>query len=303
MPTASYALPYGVAAPGGRLPDSTRIGGVQLQVADLARSINYYQAVLGFRVISRSNTRVVLGSMGAAENPPLLELIELPGARPVPRRGRLGLYHFAVLLPDRPSLGRFLAHLGTIGVRAGSADHLVSEATYLTDPDGLGIEVYADRARHMWRIENRQPAMASEPLDVQSLLLAAGDIPWTGLPAGTTIGHVHLSVGDLQLAEDFYHNGLGFDKVVWNYPGALFLSAGGYHHHVGTNTWAADAPRATEQDARLLEWSLVLPTRDDVARVARRLAEMGAPVVEDAGGWVATDPWGTQVRIATESRV
>jgi catechol 2,3-dioxygenase len=303
VPTATYALPYGFAAPGGRLPDATRIGGVQLQVADLARSINYYQTVLGFRVISHSNAQAVLGSMGAAENPPLVELIALPGARPVPRRGRLGLYHFAVLLPDRPSLGRFLAHLRTNGIRAGSADHLVSEAIYLTDPDGLGIEVYADRARHTWRIENRQPAMASEPLDVQSLLLAAGDVPWNGLPAGTTIGHVHLSVGDLQQAEVFYHNGLGFDKVVWSYPGALFLSAGGYHHHVGTNTWAADSPRATEQDARLLEWSLVLPTRDDVTRVAHRLARMGAPVVEDAGGWVATDPWGTQVRIATESRV
>jgi catechol 2,3-dioxygenase len=270
---------------------------VRLQVSDLARSIDYYQTVLGFRVISGSAERAVLGAMGDDEA--LLELNELAGAHPLPPRGRLGLYHFAILLPDRASLGRFIGHLRTIGAAPGTSDHLVSEAVYLRDPDGLGIEVYADRPRHTWRIENQQVAMATEPLDVESLLLAAGDTPWTGFPAGTRIGHVHLTVGDLREAERFYHAGLGLDKVVWSYPGALFLSAGGYHHHVGTNTWAAAAPRASEDDARLLDWSLVLPSHADAARVARRLADRGERVEEDGSGWVAADPWGTRVRIVS----
>lgn len=255
----------------------------------------YYQTVLGFRLASRSDHRAVLAAQN--DDRALIELHERSGARPVPPRGRLGLYHFAILLPDRASLGRFIAHLGAIGVRAGSADHLVSEAIYLTDPNGLGIEVYADRPRNTWRIDGRQLAMATDRLDTQSLLQAAGSIPWSGMPSGTTIGHVHLSVGDLDEAENFYHAGLGFDRMAWSYPGALFLSAGGYHHHIGTNTWAVGAPTAGDPDARLLEWTLVLPDRSDAADIAQRLAAAGHAVLEDRSEWVAVDPWGTRVRI------
>ena len=160
------------------------------------------------------------------------------------RGGQLGLYHFAILLPDRAALGRFVAHLARIGERAGASDHLVSEALYLSDPDGLGIEVYADRPRATWRYDGqRQLAMDTRPLDLNSLVQAAGGEPWTGMPAGTVMGHVHLHVGDIERAAAFYHAALGLDKVVWSYPGALFLSAGGYHHHVGLNTWAG--PGAT----------------------------------------------------------
>jgi catechol 2,3-dioxygenase len=186
------------------------------------------------------------------------------------------------------------------------SDHLVSEALYLTDPDGLGIEVYADRPRSEWKLQDRQLAMASNPLDVQNLIAAANGERWTGMPAGTVVGHVHLYVSDIDQAAAFYHEGLGLDKIVWNYPGALFMSAGGYHHHLGTNTWAAGAPRAEENDARLLEWTVLVPSLEDAAAAAGSISSAGYSVEgfgkDDGTGsesWVATDPWGTRVRLTS----
>ena len=285
---------YGIAPPGYRLPAATRLGKVVLQIANLDRSVEYYRRVVGFSLLERAGDRA---SLGPSTGPVLLELHERTGARPVPRRGLLGLYHFAILLPGREALARFLRHLGEVGEHAGMSDHLVSEAIYLTDPDGLGIEVYADRPRESWQSVDRQVVMATNPLDVQSLLSVAGDEPWTGLPEGTVIGHVHLFVGAIEPAARFYHDGLGFDKIVWNYPGALFLSAGGYHHHLGTNTWAAGAPPASPEDARLLEWEVLVPEADDAARALASIASQEAPVERDATGGVARDPWGTAVRI------
>jgi catechol 2,3-dioxygenase len=211
------------------------------------------------------------------------------------------LYHFAILLPDRASLGRLISHLATIGVYAGMSDHFVSEAIYLQDPDGLGIEVYADRPRSEWRSTDRQLAMTTNPLDVADVVRAGGDAPWTGAPAGTVIGHVHLYVRDLDEASAFYHEALGLDKVVWGYPGALFMSAGGYHHHLGTNTWAAAAPLATDDDARLLDWEIVVPDAASVAHAAESLESHGADVRRDGVVVVARDPWGTQVRVTAEA--
>ena len=247
------------------------------------------------RVLSQDASSAALGADGA--DAPLVELRGLPGARPVPRRGRLGLYHFAILLPDRASLGRFVRHLAAIGEYAGMSDHLVSEAVYLTDPDGLGIEVYADRPRSTWRHENGQLLMATDPLDVQSLVAASGGTPWTTMPAGTSMGHVHLFVDDLARAEGFYHNGLGFDKMVWSYPGALFMAAGGYHHHLGTNTWAASAPRAEDGDARLLEWVIQMPDAVAIRDATLSLENAGHPVEWSDGSPVVADPWGTRVRL------
>jgi catechol 2,3-dioxygenase len=293
-------LAYGIAPPNFRLPEETHLGRVVLQVADLTRSIDYYERVLGLRVLTREGGRAVLGAHG--HDRPLVELRERPGARPVPRRGRLGLYHYALLLPDRQSLGRFVAHLEEIGAYAGMSDHFVSEAIYLTDPDGLGIEIYADRPRSAWRHEGRQLAMTTIPLDVDDLLRAARDsgegMRWTGMPPGTVLGHVHLYVDDLHRAESFYHVGLGLDKVVWSYSGALFMSAGGYHHHLGTNTWATGAPMADADDARLVEWEMFVPTAEQAADAARNLETAAESVVRsDGGAWVATDPWGTVLRI------
>jgi catechol 2,3-dioxygenase len=187
-----------------------------------------------------------------------------------------------------------------IGARAGASDHLVSEALYLRDPDGLGIEVYVDRPRSSWRTIDRQIQMDTTPLDLGSLVQAAGDAPWLGMPFGTSVGHVHLHVGDLDQAADFYHAALGLDKIVWSYPGALFLSAGGYHHHLGVNTWAgATAPLPAEDDARLLDWRIELPHVDDVNATVASLQAAGYPAVATQEGWRATDPWGTSFVLAT----
>jgi catechol 2,3-dioxygenase len=293
---------YGVAPQGFRLPEGTRLGPVRLQVADLERSLEFYHEVLGLRALEREGTNASLGTQDATE--PLVELRARPGARPAPRRGALGLYHFAILLPDRPSLGRFLRHLGEGGAHAGAADHLVSESLYLQDPDNLGIEVYADRPRSAWRRVGRELMMASDPLDAPGLIQAAGTDPWEGAPAGTSVGHVHLHVGDLELAAAFYSEALGFDRMVWHYPGALFLAAGGYHHHLGTNTWASSAaPPAAEGDARLLEWTLSLPDEASVAQAGKSLRRAGFAAEEGQLGaspaLVTRDPWGTQVRVAS----
>ena len=286
---------FGTAPAGYRLPADIRLGVVRLQIADLARSIAWYADVLGFRVLDRAPGRAVLGE---ADGVPLLELAERAGARPAPRRGRLGLYHFAVLLPDRASLGRLLEHLGRIGAYAGSADHLVSEALYLTDPDGLGVEVYADRPRSSWSVAGGELVMATDPLDVAGVLAAGGGVTWSGLPAGTTVGHVHLHVGDLEAAARFYHHGLGLDAVVRSYPGALFLSAGGYHHHLGLNTWAgASAASPGPADARLLEWTIE-QRAPDVEAAAASLAAAGYAVEWSGADALVNDPWGTTLRLA-----
>lgn len=299
MNTSDNSPPVGIPPPEYRLPAATRLGRVRLQVADLARSIAFYEDLIGLRVLDAPDECAVLGAQG--DDTPLVELVEQPGTRPVPRRGRLGLYHVAFLLPERAALGRFVRHLAEAYIQSsGMSDHRVSEAVYLRDPDGLGIEVYADRPRAKWSCDaDGQIAMTTEPLDLGPLVEAAGDVPWTGAPAGTAVGHVHLHVGDLDRAAVFYHEALGFDKTVWSYPGALFLSAGGYHHHLGTNTWAGDAPPADPDDARLLEWTLVLPAPGDVDAVLRSLKSAGYAASRNERGGRVTDPWGTVLRLTT----
>ncbi len=275
-----------------RLPAETHLGRVRLQVADLDRSIRYYQQVLGLRLLHRHASEAVLGDQ--VSEIPLIEFRERPGANPVRRRGHLGLFHFAILLPDRAALGRLLRHLASIDAQVGASDHLVSEALYLHDPDGLGIEVYADRARSTWVRRDGEMVVETKPLDIESVLAAGGTAPWTGMPAGTVMGHMHLHVGALETAAAFYGDALGLEPTVWSYPGALFLSAGGYHHHLGTNIWAGDdAPRPGDNDARLLEWELVLPDREAVVAAAQRLEAAGHVVTHSGDGTRVTDPWGT----------
>lgn len=298
-PSPQPATPgsYGQAPRGHRLPDGTRLGMVRLQVASLERSVAFYEQVLGLHVREQDATSAVLAA--GTNGQPLVALHERTGARPARDRAHLGLYHFAILLPDRAALGAFVRHLATRGVRAGAADHLVSEAFYLADPDGLGIEVYADRPRDTWRRVGAELMMATDPVDVASLVAAAGDVPWSGMPAGTVIGHVHLHVGDIARAGEFYGDALGFDRMVWRYPGALFLGAGGYHHHLGTNTWAGRGATAPEDDdARLLEWTIELPTPADVEAAASSVRRAGFAVdVRNDGSVLARDPWGTAVRL------
>lgn len=283
-----------------RLPPELKLGPVRLQVADLERSRDYYTGVLGMRPLEERSPSSTVTVMGAADGTALVELRERPAATAVPPGGRLGLYHFALLLPDRQALGRFAHHLGKVEERAGASDHLVSEAFYLNDPDGLGIEVYADRARETWRYQDGQLVMDTRPLDIRSLLLASGGDEWTGMPPGTRVGHLHLHVNDLSRAEAFYRYGLGFQPTVWSFPGALFLSAGGYHHHLGLNTWAAAAPLAGADDARLLEWQLIVPAYSDASAAAENMRKHGFEVTGDDDGYLTRDPWGVCLRIRTE---
>ena len=261
---------YGEAPRGFRLPDATRLGAVTLQVSSLGRSIDWYERVLGLEVRARDDGRASLAARDGGST--LVELRERPGAHAMTQRGRLGLYHFAILLPDRAALGRFVRHLGDTGVRAGAGDHLVSEALYLQDPDGLGIEVYADRPRDAWRRVGRELMMATDPVDVRALVAAAAA---------------------------FYSDALGFDRMVWSYPQALFFGAGGYHHHLGTNTWAGPgARRAADDDARLIEWIIALPAAGDVDAAVASLERAGHAVERASdGSATARDPWGTTARL------
>lgn len=290
---------YGTPPPGYRLPAAARTGTVRLQVSDLDRSLAFYEGLLGLKVIDRAGDGARLGA--ANTDRALLELRAGAG-RQTSRRGRLGLYHFAVLLPDRSALGSLLGHLLAQGVQPGAADHLVSEALYLQDPDDLGVELYRDRPRAEWSARGREIAMATDPLDAAGLVSAADGAQWGGMPEGTTIGHVHLHVGDIDAAKSFYHDALGFDITVSTYPGALFMAAGGYHHHLGVNTWAGrHAVSPAEHEPQLLSWDLVFPTADDVAAAADSLSRSGCAVTpEEVGGSVAYDPWRTPVRLVPE---
>lgn len=291
--------PYGMASAGYRLPDATRLGAVHLQVADLGRSVAYYSDVIGLRVVHAVSGVAELAAYD--DDRRLVVLHERRGAAPVPPQGRLGLFHVAILLPDRPSLGRFLAHLAEIGEAPGMSDHYVSEAIYLTDPDGLGLEIYVDRPRVQWAHQQRQLSMATVALDVRAVIAAGDGAAWHGAPAGTSIGHVHLHVGDLAGASAFYHEMLGMDRMVWEYPGALFLAAGGYHHHVGTNTWARHAESARADEAHLMEWTIEVPVLADVEAVAASAVAHHVSVVRDGAAIVLRDPWGTTVRIRADS--
>jgi catechol 2,3-dioxygenase len=286
-------LPYGVPPPAFRLPDAAHPGTVHLQVSDLQRSVAYYERVLGLRAQGVTESSAALIAHGGERA--LVTLRTAPGVTRA-RRGAFGLYHFAILLPDRAALGRFAAHVDALGVRVAMADHLVSEALYLWDPDGLGIEVYADRPRESWQRRDRELAMTTDPLDVESVIAAARGEIWTGAPEGTVMGHVHLHVGDLDEAEAFYHRALGFDKTVWSYPGALFMSAGGYHHHVATNVWSS-GPSAVPNEARLLEWELMVESQAETDAASHSLRDAGYDVEKTGDGISAADPWGTRVRI------
>src|SRR5690242_6744305 len=194
---------------------------------------------MGLRSVTQDGDVVRLAAEPDA--PALVELVGRPDAPVRPPRST-GLFHLAVLVPSRLELARALRRVAAAGWRfTGASDHLVSEALYLHDPEGNGIEIYRDRPREEWRYEGGELQMATIPLDLEGVV---GELPSdeetdAGMPSGTRIGHVHLNVSDLGPAEEYYEHRLGFDVVVRSYPGALFVSAGGYHHHIGMNTWTS----------------------------------------------------------------
>ncbi|MGI8827158.1 MAG: VOC family protein [Chloroflexota bacterium] len=271
---------------------ATEVGLLSLTVADLTRSVAFYRDAIGFAVLDRDTAEATLGAGGA----PLLLLKEHPDAAPWPRdtQSHTGLYHFAILLPARADLGCWLAHWLELGLSMpGQGDHLVSEALYLEDPDGNGIEIYRDRPRDQWQWNNGQVRMGVDPVDVRGLLSEAerSGEPWNGLAAGTRLGHVHLQVGDIAPAEKFYHDILGFDVIV-RMPAALFVSAGGYHHHIGMNTWhsrgAGPAPIGT---AGLRFFTINLPSEEARQAVLDRIQSAGLQTRQSGEDIAVQDPW------------
>jgi catechol 2,3-dioxygenase len=259
-----------------QLPAATRIGHVHLRVANLNKSLAFYEGLLGFRQIRREGETVYVSASG--ETPAQLILTAVPGLKPR-LKSATGLYHLAVRLPGRPELARMLNHLLKRGVRPGFGDHTVSEAIYLYDPDGNGVELYADRPRDQWAFRDGSLEMITTPVDVPDLLgeLRGRQGTYPGLPRGTAIGHLHLQVSDLQQAEAFYCRTVGFSVMQRTYPGALFVSAGGYHHHLGLNVWhslrLAPAPPDT---AGLIFFSLLVPEEETIRTLRDRLSRSGS---------------------------
>ena len=276
----------------------TALGPVRITVADAERLRLFYERALGLRTLDRAGEAIVLG----VEDRALVELVADPGAPERPP-GTTGLFHLAVLVPDRPELARALRRVADSGERlSGASDHLVSEALYLSDPEGNGIEIYRDRPREEWEHSGGNVVMSTLPLDLRDLLAASPDGPGgpatNGMPAGTRIGHVHLQVSDLRAAEEFYAGVLGFEVTVRGYPGALFVSAGGYHHHVGLNTWAGEGAPPPPPGARGLRFFEVeLAGNEELARVTQRLQAARAPFEALGEGVLATDPSGNRVAL------
>jgi len=275
------------------VPAQTRPGAVHLTVSDLDRSIGYYESAVGLRVHDRAGDRAALGAGGED----LLVLSELPGARPA--HGHAGLYHFALLVPQRDDLARWLAHAARDGVAlVGLSDHFVSEAIYLSDPDDHGIEIYWDRPRDVWegKVADR---MTTLPLDTRSLLGELDDPasePFEQLAAGTVIGHVHLRVADIAPTIAFYRDVLGFGLMAALGPQAAFLSAGGYHHHIGANTWeSAGAQQAAAGSATLKQATIVLPDAAARDRLAAAVAQAGQEPEPVAEGVLVRDPSGNPI--------
>jgi catechol 2,3-dioxygenase len=277
------------------IPPDTSIGKVRLRVADLDGLTAFYERVVGLDEVERGGDVTRLGPAGGDA---VIELVSAPDAPRAPSFST-GLFHLAILVPDRAELARSLQRLARAGWRlTGASDHLVSEALYLQDPEGNGIEIYRDRPREEWRRDGDELAMATLPLDLESVLgeLEQDEATPNGMPAGTTMGHVHLQVADIPPVEGFYNGALGLDVMVRSYPGALFLAAGGYHHHLGLNTWQSQgAPAPPDGALGLDHYELVLPSAAERDSAADRLAEAGADPERRDEGVLATDPSGNRV--------
>jgi catechol 2,3-dioxygenase len=280
----------------------TTIGLVTLRISDLERSRRFYEDILAFQPIEQSSGRVVLGGQ---DNEPLLELIEVPGAAPQPRRAT-GLYHVAILFPTRPDLGRELLRVAGAGIQIGQGDHLVSEALYLSDPDGNGLELYRDRPRSEWQWIDGRVQMATDPVDIASLAEEGkrDAEPWDVIPAGTRVGHIHLQVGDIAEARKFYSTILGFDvSADLAGAGALFVSAGGYHHHIGLNTWHSRGAGPTPANAAGLQtFEIVIPTREGLQQVKERLLAHQVHFEEEEDLIRVSDPWGNRILLRAAAR-
>lgn len=268
------------------------IQNVTLKVSNLSRSIDFYTEIIGFRILQQEEGRVTLTADGQHA---LITLVEVPNAQFV--RGATGLYHFALLLPSRKDLGNLIQHFIQKNVQIGAGDHDVSEALYLSDPDGNGIEMYIDRPADTWKWDsNGQVYMTTDPVQFQSVLREA-DGTWSGLPIDTVMGHIHLSVRNLQESEDFYTSLLDY-AVVSRYGGqALFISTGGYHHHIGLNTWHSEGAEALPKDAvGIQSYTVQLPDQDYAVNLKKRFVEQNMEIKEQENIFSIIEPNGIEVK-------
>jgi catechol 2,3-dioxygenase len=275
------------------LPEETRLGHVSLTVADIERSLAFYTQALGFQVHRREGASIYLG----AGNEDLVALTEIPSARQ-PERAT-GLYHFAILVPSRQALAQSLYNLAAVGTPiTGFADHLVSEAIYLSDPDGNGIEISRDRPRSDWQFGDGVLNMGTEPLNTDALLaeLQTETFPWVGLEPETVVGHMHLKVSSLPEATEFYQVVLGFYLVMNIPPSAAFLSAGGYHHHIAVNTWnSLGAPTQADDTTGLRYFTVVLPGIREMELLVTRLEKADVNYENQLGSLSVCDPSGNRI--------
>lgn len=273
-------------------PPVAYVGQVNLKVENLERSIQFYQEVIGFSVLEQTDRKAYL----TADGKTALLTIEQPENAIRSKNRTTGLYHFALLLPTRADLARIVKHFAEINVRLGASDHLVSEALYLSDPDGNGIEIYADRDPNHWRWIDDEVDMATIPLNFQDLLKEESNEPWDKLPAETVMGHIHLQVAELDKNRQFYIEGLGFE-VVNDFRGqALFIADHKYHHHIAMNTWAGvGIPNPAENHVGLDSFTIVYPNQDRRDQVIEQLRDIGATIEEEADTVITIDPSGNRI--------
>ncbi len=274
-----------------------RLGAVRLRVADIDRATAFYTEAIGLVPVGDTGDGTV--RLGAPGGDPLVELHPAPDA-PGHSRGAAGLFHLALLVPGRRELAEALARGVTAGARfSGASDHLVSEALYLDDPEGNGIEIYRDRPRSEWPRVDGALQMDTLPLDVNALIAElGGTAPGPTIAPDTILGHVHLKVDSLETARRFYVGVVGFDPMVETYPGALFVAAGGYHHHVGLNTWMSNRP-ATDGARGLAHYEVVVADAGQVAQVRERADAQGVAVESIDGGIALHDPAANRVHVIT----
>lgn len=271
--TTMKTLPFAADAP-------VSVGHVGIKAKDVEKVAEYYRQIVGLQDVSRRSGALVLGAGGR----PLLEIEEFKSARPDDPRSA-GLYHTAFLLPSRPDLARWARRAIDKQIAVdGASDHYVSEAIYLTDPEGNGIEIYADRPENVWGWDGDRIRMGTVPLDVGNLLgeLQPGDAGWQGAPENSMVGHVHLRVGDTTAAEKFWNEQLGFDTVAQYGSQAVFLSTGGYHHHIGANSWQSRGAKERDADRTGLSY-VIMNSRN---------------ATEEK---VFEDPWGNVIRVVPKA--
>ncbi|MFD0959750.1 VOC family protein [Paenibacillus chungangensis] len=277
------------------------LGEVELRVSNLKRSIQFYKDIIGLQVMEEREDSASLTADGQTT---LVVLRAVPGATVTPPRSFSGLYHFAILLPERKHLGLMARHLMERDVAIGQADHAVSEALYLSDPDHNGIEIYRDRPRSEWKYDAQGGLkMGTDPIEWESLLEEADGYEWEGLPSGTTIGHVHFHVGDMTEAKRYFCDALGFsvEADMMRSMGAMFLAAGGYHHHIGLNIWAGlHAPSIPDHATGMSSFTITFPDHAALMDTVERLQRSDVGVRQSSNGWVASSPWGFAIKLSVQ---